>query len=139
MAGVNKKTSKGGKLSPFDFLNSINFSKNNLIYEDPDNAKYYNSFMVNRSLSYFTDTIYAANTMNRYHHLDKDMQYDFLLHLVRSKKRFSKWEKTEDINNIDFIMEYFGYSAEKAKQVLPLLTKEQITIIANKVSKGGRT
>lgn len=139
MAGANKTTMSGGKkLSPFDFLKSINDTKENLIRQDNDNTKYYNSFVINRSLSYFPDTIYFANEMNKFHQIDVDLQYNFLLNIIRKRKRFSKWDKSEDINNLNIIKSYFGYNDEKARQVVALLTEDQITTISKKVSLGGR-
>lgn len=139
MAGVNKTTTSGGKkLSPFDFLKSINDTKINLMDKDAENTKYYNSFVINRSLSYFPDTIYFANEMNKFHQIDVDLQYNFFLNIIRKRKRFSKWDKVEDINNLNIIKSYFGYNDEKARQVISLLTEDQITIIKKKVSLGGR-
>ena len=131
-----KRGDKG--VSPFDFLNSINTTKINLVDKDPDCIKHYNGFVVNRSLSYFPDTIFLSNEMNRLHLLDDKMQYDFLINIVRTKKRFSKWDKPEERADMECIKEYFGYSEQKAKQVIGLLTESQITTIKNKVTKGGR-
>lgn len=125
-------------MSPFDFLKSINDTKVNLIDQDIDNAKHYNSFVVNRSLSYFPDTVFMSNEMNRLHHLDDKLQYDFLINIVRKKKRFSKWDKPEQRADLDCIKDYFGYSEPKAKQVIGLLTESQIKTIRKKVSTGGR-
>lgn len=132
MVGQKKK-----QLSPFDYLNSINSTKKDLM-DDPLNEKHYVSFVVNRSLSYFNDTVLLANEMNRYHHLDEKLQYHFLLNIIRKRKRFSKWVKPEVENDIELVKEYYGYSNDKARQVLSLLSPEQLTIIRNKVSKGGR-
>jgi len=125
-------------VSPFDFLNSINTSKINLVDKDPECVKKYNGFLVNRSLSYFPDTVFLSNEMNRLHHLDGKMQYDFLINIVRKKKRFSKWDKPEQRADMECIKEYFGYSEQKAKQVIGLLTESQIKTIKQKVTKGGR-
>ena len=125
-------------MSPFDFLNSINTSKINLIDRDPECVKKYNGFLVNRSLSYFPDTVFLSNEMNRLHHLDGKMQYDFLINIVRKKKRFSKWDKPDERADMECIKEYFGYSEQKAKQVIGLLTESQIKTIKLKVAKGGR-
>ena len=130
MAGAKPKT-----LSPFDFLQSINVTKNDIFQ---GNERGYASFVVNRSLSYFNDTVLLANEMNRYHHLDEKLQYHFLLNIVRKRKRFSKWVKPEVENDIELVKEYYGYSNDKARQVLSLLSPEQITTIRNKVNKGGR-
>jgi hypothetical protein len=125
------------KLSPFDFLNSINMTKKDLM-EDPDTEKQYVPFVVNRTLSYFPDTVAIANEMNKYHHLDSKLQYQFLINIIRKRKRFSKWIKSELENNIDKVKEYYGYSDAKARQILPLLSTDQLNIIINKVDKGGR-
>lgn len=124
-------------MSPFEFLNTINYTKSDLMI-DPDNEKLYNSFVVNRSLSYFPDTVAIANEMNRYHHVDEKLQYHFLLNIVRKRKRFSKWVKPNTNSDIEVVKEYYGYSDEKARQVIPLFTSDQLTTIRQKVYKGGR-
>ena len=124
-------------MNPFVFLNSINHTKEDVMVDDMM-EKSYNSFMINRSLSYFPDTVGLANVMNRYHHIDSKLQYHFLINIIRKRKRFSKWMKPEQVSDIEAIKQYYGYSNEKAKQVFSLLSPEQITIIIQKVSKGGR-
>ena len=125
-------------MNPFEFLNSINSTKKNLMDVDINTEKSYNSFLVNRSLSYFPDTVLMSNEMNRLHNLDSKMQYDFLINIVRKKKRFSKWDKPEERADLECVKEYFGYSESKAKQAIVLLTESQIKTIKNKVSRGGR-
>jgi hypothetical protein len=127
--------SKG--LSPFDFTTAINQTKKNIIVDDMT-EKSYSSFMVNRSLSYFPDTVRAANEMNLYHHLDSKLQFDFLINIIRKRKRFSKWTKASTESDIDAVKEYYGYSNELARQALTLLSPDQLTIITNKVNKGGK-
>ena len=124
-------------MNHFDYLNSINLTKSNIM-EDDIAEKAYNSFMINRGLSYFNDTVLMANEMNLYSHLDKKLQYHFLINIVRKRKRFSKWAKPETESDIEAVKEYYGYSNEKAKEALTLLSPENISIIKKKVSKGGR-
>ena len=124
-------------MNPFEFLNAINYTKKDLMV-DPENEKHYNSFVINRSLSYFPDTVAIANEMNKYHHLDSRLQFSFLINIIRKRKRFSKWIKPEIENDVEVVKRYYGYSNEKARQLLPLLTPQQIQIIRNKVNKGGR-
>jgi hypothetical protein len=126
-----------GQMTPFDYLNTINYSKKDIMVT-PEDESVYNPFLINRSLSYFSDTAIIANEMNRYHHLDNILQYHFFINIIRKRKRFSKWIKQELENDIEVVKEYYGYSNEKARQVLPLLTPDQINIIRNKVNKGGR-
>ena len=124
-------------MNHFDYLNSINLTKKDIMIDD-DCEKAYNSFMVNRGLSYFQDTIIIANEMNRHHQLDNKLQYQFLINMIRKRKRFSKWAKAQKESDIDAVKEYYGYSNEKARQVLTLLNSDQINELKNKVMTGGR-
>ena len=121
-----------------DYLNSINFTKKALMKSDEkDWVKKYPAFIVNKILSGFQDTIMLVNEVNRNHFLDKDMQYWFLLNSIRSKKRFSPFLRASKLKNIDLVKEYYGYSNEKAKTVLDILTKDQLKLIKEKLYKGG--
>ena len=124
-------------MSPFDYLNSINTTKQDIMNDDLD-EKNYPAFMINRSLSYFNDTVLMANEMNLNAHIDSRLQYDFYLEIVRKRKRFSKWLKPISESDIEAVKEYYGYSNQKARQALSLLSPEKIGIIKKKVSKGGR-
>lgn len=124
-------------MSPFDFVNAINSSKQDLI-TDNETEKEYQSYIVNRALSYFVDTVLFANEMNRYTNLDNKMKFHFLLNSVRKRKRFSKWEKSAKLDDLELIKEFYGYNNEKAKVVLSLLNEEQIKVIREKRVKGGR-
>jgi len=124
-------------MNPFEYVNSINATKKNIMVDDIA-EKGYAPYMVNKSLSYFNDTVLMANEMNRLYHLDSKLQYDFLINIVRKRKRFSKWNKPELINDVEVVKEYYGYSNDKARQILPLLTLDQIKILREKVSKGGK-
>jgi hypothetical protein len=123
----------------FDFINSINTTKKNLLKEDPLSEKEYTPFIVNRSLSYFADTIFFANEMNKYASIPKDWQYSFYLYSVKPKKRFSKWHKKEKASvDIQLLMKEYNYSSAKAIEALELLTEEQLKLIREKHSIGGR-
>jgi len=124
-------------MNPFDYVNAINETKKDIMIDDLA-EKSYASFTVNRSLSYFSDTVLIANEMNRYHHLDKKLQFHFLINIVRKRKRFSKWNKPELVSDVEVVKEYYGYSNDKARQVLPLLSSDQIMNLREKVFKGGR-
>lgn len=124
-------------MNPFEFVNDINFGKSNIMVDDIT-EKAYNAFMVNRSLSYFNDTVLMANEMNLNAHLDNRLQFDFLINIVRKKKRFSKWAKAQTNSDVEVVKEYYGYSNEKARQILPLLTSEQIDDLKKKVYRGGK-
>tara|TARA_R100000149_G_C5804588_1_gene90455 strand:- start:97 stop:510 length:414 start_codon:yes stop_codon:yes gene_type:complete len=127
-------------MNPFDYLNAINDTKQDIIGEsdNPELAeKLYPPYLVNKGLSYFIDTIYLVNEMNQRHHLEKKLQFDFLINIVRKKKRYSKWFKPQQDDVVDAVMNYYGYSQDKARQVVNLLTEDQITQIKTSQSKGG--
>lgn len=121
-----------------DWLNSINQTKKNLIDEDSSLEKEYAPYIINRCLSGHLDCVLFANEMNKSHFLSKKMQYDFYINTVRTRKRFSPWIKKEEIKDLDLVKKYYGYSNEKAKQTLKILTKEQLEFIKSKLDVGGK-
>ena len=122
-----------------DYLNSINYTKEKLMdSEDEMWEKKYPMFIVHRILSGFEDCIFLINEMNCRNHIDNKLKYDFLLNSIRKRKRFSQMVKSDKIKDIDSVKEYYGYSNEKARQALSLLTPEQINALEKKVTKGGR-
>ena len=121
-----------------DYLNSINYTKDYLMEEDPDWEKNYPPYVINKCMSHHMDTIVFANEMNRYPNLDKRLQYDFYIHTVRPKRRFSPWAKKQQVKDLDLVKKYYGYSSEKAKQVLNILTKEQLSFIRDRLDTGGK-
>ena len=121
------------------YVNSINFTKEDIMdTTDVTWEKKYPAFIVNKCLSYHYDTLIAANEMNGYHFLPNNMQFQFLLNIVRKKKRFAKWFKAEKLKNLEYVKEYYGYSNEKAKTALSILNKSQIETIKKSLQKGGR-
>jgi len=124
-------------MSPFHFVRAINSNKN-LIRDDLD-EKSYLPYMINHSFSYFSDTVLLANEMNLNHHLDNKLQNDFFINTIRKNpKRFSKWNKVKHDGDFEAVKEYYGYSNEKTRSALSLLSTEQIDIIKKKVDHGGR-
>jgi hypothetical protein len=124
-------------MNPFEFVKSINETKEDIMTDDLA-EKSYNAFVVNRSLSYFLDTIFQANEMNRLFHIPKNMQYRFLINTIRPKKRYSgKWHKQEKNAEVELIMEVYNYSQEKAQQVLPLFSVADIKELVKMVDPGG--
>ena len=124
-------------MNPFEYVNAINYTKKDIMVDDVA-EKGYASYMINRQLSYFSDTVLAANEMNRNHHLDNRLQFDFFINIVRKRKRFSKWHKPETVSDLEAVKKYYGYSNEKARQVLSLLTTDQVNELKRKVMTGGR-
>lgn len=125
-------------MSPFDFLNSINDTKKDL-FQDPQAEKDYNSYLINRGLSYFPDTVLYANEMNRNFDCPKKWQFDFLKNSIIKKKRFSKWYKKEvPTDLIKLLMKHYKYSERKVYEIIDILTPEQIESIRIQYDTGGR-
>ena len=121
-----------------DYLKAINKTKEKLMDTDDKMwEKKYPSFIINKCVAPFSDTIHLVNELNMHHHLDSKLQFDFLLNSLRSRDRFTPWLKAKKIKNIEYVKEYYGYSNEKAKAALDVLNDEQIKTIKDSLSKGG--
>lgn len=120
-------------MNVFDFLNSINYTKKNILEEDILLEKQYVPFVVNRYLSYFPDTLMHSNQMNRVSFISKKDQYEYLINAIRKRKRYSKWKKKEeDISkeiSLKNIMEYFECSYKRAEEYFSILNTNQISAI----------
>ena len=125
-------------MNPFDFVKSINDKTGNIIDRDPDAEKAYVPFIVNRALSQFADTTIAANTMNSMHHLDKRLQYDYLYHSLKKRKRFSKWVKPEwDEVSDKMVADYYCVSRSRAREYLSLMTETDKEELIKRTNTGG--
>jgi len=133
---TSPKQNQEQNITPFDFINAISHTKLDLMSLDNAESQY-KAYVINKGLSFYPDTVIQANEMNSRPHLDKRMQFSFLINIIRSKKRYSKWLKPEKLNDLEVVQEYYGYSKEKARQVLPLLSYEQINYIKLRIKKGG--
>lgn len=123
--------------SPFDYLKTINDTKRDVMTTSED-EEVYNPFLINRTLSYFSDTVGMANEMNMFPHLDNRLQYGFLINIIRKRKRFSPWMKPSEEEDVNAVKEFYGCNNERAREFMSILTKEQIEILKKKVDKGGR-
>jgi hypothetical protein len=127
-------------MNPFDFVNSISFAKKDLMTNtenDDLSEKGYVPFIVNKSLSYFADTLLYANEINALPLIDNKLQYHFLLNSVRPSKRFAKWAKKHDSEDMENVKAFYHFNNEKAQQALTLLSREQLDMIKEKLQKGG--
>jgi len=106
--------------------------------DDPMWEKKYPAYVVNHILSSFQDTIMFANEMNIHHQIDNKLKFHFYINTIRPKKRFAPWLKANKIKDLEYVKEYYGYSHDKAKAALELLSDEQITTIKDSLNKGGR-
>jgi hypothetical protein len=133
---VKEEVYKAPAISPFDFINAITFNKTELMVDDWS-EKQYVSYIVNKGLSYGADTVIPANEMNSRPHIDKKLQFQFLINSIRPRKRFNKWIKAEKIESIEVVKTHYGYSTEKARQALSILNQSQIDYLKQKLEKGG--
>ena len=125
-------------MNPFDYVKAINTTKKDIMVDDIAEDEY-QPFIINRALSYFPDTVLYANEMNQHSHLPARLQFDFFINIIKKRNRFSKWFKPTEIQSIDIVKEYYGYSDEKAKSILSLLNNKQIEDLRKRIYKGGRT
>ena len=123
-------------MNPFEIVKAVTHTKENLMV-DVHAEKGYTPYMVNRALSFFVDTVFQANEMNKNYHLDNKLQFDYLLNNIRPRKRWSQWLKPEKIDNIDIVKEYYEFSNEKAKNALEILSVDQLEHIKQKLDIGG--
>ena len=122
-----------------DYLNAVNSTKERLMdTEDETWEKKYPPFIVNKWVAPFQDTIMLVNEINQFHHLDKKLQFDFLINSLRPRKRYTPWVKATKLENLEYVKEFYGYNNEKAKVALDILDDEQISAIKQKMRKGGR-
>ena len=120
-----------------EILNSINHNKENVLRSrDEREEKSYAPFIINKSLSYFADTIFLSNHMNVIPNVDKRMHYEYFLYAVRKRKRFSKWQKKQNDPKVSWIMEYYDISRRKAEEYMSILTDDQLGIIRDRTSFG---
>lgn len=105
----------------------------------PNDIDGYNPFLVNISLANYVDCILYVNEMNMVAHLSPEMQYDYYFNAIRKTKRRFSYEKKVIDENLTFIKEYYDCSTQKAKEILQILTKEQINTIITTLDKGGNT
>lgn len=124
-------------MNPFDFVNAVTHNKQDLMKEEGV-EKLYQPYLVNKALSYFHDTVMYANEMNQRHNIPSKLQFQFFLNTIRPAKRFSKWVKKQEDSDLAAVMEYYGYSPEKAKSALSILSSDQLITIKQKLEKGGR-
>ena len=120
-----------------EYLNAINHTKENLMENSYYEKKYPPAWVVNHALYAHPDTILLVNEVNINNHLDNRLQFDFLLNSIRSRKRYAPWLKTSKIKNLELVKEYFGYSDQKAKDALAILTNDDLEHIRFKLNKGG--
>ena len=122
-----------------DYLKVINETKEPLMDTDDEMwEKKYPPFIINKCLAPFPDTIFLVNEMNLNNHIDKKLQFDFLLNSLRTRKRYTPWLKASKQKNLEYVKEYYGYNNEKAKSALKILNDEQIKTIKDSLNKGGR-
>ena len=122
-----------------DYINAINYTKEPLLdTEDEQWEKKYPPYIINKCIAPFPDSLMLVNEINQLHHLDKKLQYDFLINSLRPRKRYTPWMKAKKLENLEYVKEYYGYNNEKAKSALDILNDKQISAIKIKLNKGGR-
>lgn len=113
-------------VNPFDFVRSINESKVDLIHDGSHYEEDYVSFIVNRNFSLFIDTLFDANEMNQKPHLPGKLQYDYLRHSIKKRKRFSPWLKNKKNEDAFALSQLFSIPFKRMVEILGILNNEQV-------------
>ena len=122
-------------MNPFDFVKSITYTKEDIMHDL--NESEYEPFLTNRALAYYQDCILYANEMNRRFEISNRLQFHYLLNTIRKRKRFAKWIKPEQIDDLRIVMEYYSISRQKAEEYLTILSDKEMIILRKKMNKGG--
>ena len=122
-------------MNPFDFVKSITYTKQDIMHDL--NESEYEPFLTNRALTYYQDCILYANEMNQRFEVSNRLQYHYLLNTIRKRKRFAKWIKPEQIDDLRIVMEYYSISRQKAEEYLIILSDREMIILRNRMNKGG--
>ena len=123
--------------NPFEFINSISYKKNKLL-KDGYSEKDYPSFLVNKGLSLYSDTILYANEINRRPWIDNKLAYDYYLNSIRPRKRYSKWFKKTKNEDLELLKEYYKCSESKALEYLNILSETQLEKLRKRLTKGNK-
>lgn len=126
--------------NPFDYVNSITLGKNNMMRGTENDTlaeKVYKPWVVNKALSYFVDTILVANDMNIYHGLEKRAQYEYFINVIRRNKRWAKWVKDVESDDLDVVAKAYNCNPNVAREYLKILTKDQLEQIRATMVEGG--
>jgi len=102
----------------FRYVNSINKGIKIPVEDD------YNKFLTNRAFSYHLDTILIAAEINQYPDIDADMQYDFLIGMIRPGKRFAKWAKPVKHEKASILSAYYQIPMTKAYMYVEFYSDE---------------
>lgn len=125
------------KKRTFVYLDAVSSTKDASVLQEPEFTKEYVPFVINHALSYHEDAVGAANLMNERPGLDPASQFRFLLNTLRARKRFSKWLKTTVSDDVRAVAEYYECSIRHARNLVSLHTPEQLTVVHNRLEKGG--
>ena len=133
---VEEEEFKIEKKSSAYFFNAI-CDKNNVIKDNPDLEKEYVPYVINKYFSWHQDCIADANEMNETPFLDKKMQFDYFINIIRKRKRRLMWESEKVNNEVSSIKEYFKTSLSKAKYIHKLMGVDDMGVIRKRLFKGG--
>ena len=113
-----KKTKPG----LFDYIGTINNKDKYL----GDTLSGYNSYIANRALSNYKDCSLIVSEANKFPFINEKAHYDYFYYKLKKSKRFSKWYKRIDPENLDMIKQYFGLSTRKAEEAIKVLSDNDL-------------
>ena len=117
----------------FDVVKNISAENQSVSLEDAD----YDSYIVSKAFSMFPDTVLYANEMNMRPDIRDSHHYSYLFNSVRKRKRFSPWSKNNVTEVEMLISKMYKYNQHKTKQVMKLLSEEQLDMLKEMYDEGG--
>ena len=120
-------------MTPFDFLKKVHDKK--LKWEDltEDQQKIYNTFIINKALSFNSNSLDIVNRIQHYTPTPKE-SFKYLQSMTSDKFRYNKWikgQKTKSYNPqlLALLSGYFECSSKQAEDYLSILDKKEIKIL----------
>ena len=125
-------------VNPFEFVDAINLTKENLFETKGYTENDYTKFLINRQYSLFPDTIMIANEANfSLNNIPNKSHFEFYLNMVVPKRRFSKWYKADSNNKVELLCEIYNISEGKAREVMDLFSDDDIKVLSQRLYRGG--
>ena len=122
------------KRNVFDYVKSINDKK---YIWDNFSDKEFDPYIINLAFSYYLDTLFFANEMNKYPKLSNKQIYDFLYFGISKRKRWANWNK-QDKNKQEIIRklsEFYNISENEMSNIIRIIGDDKAKALIKKVIK----
>ena len=116
-------------MTPFDFLKLVHNKKVTWESLNEDEQKAYNTFIINKALSFNSNYLDIVNKIQQYTPTSKE-SFKYLQSMTDNKFKFNKWikgnkEKSYNPNLLVIVSTYFECSCKQAGEYLDALGKKE--------------